>query len=63
MGPSPLISRVAPSCSVSVYAILEKMYGTPEEGERRYTPPVCLSAESTVIRGSPDREHIKYELC
>src|SRR5260370_12794795 len=40
------------------YAMLVKMYGTPAEGERRYTPPVCLSAESTVIRGNPDREHI-----
>ena len=40
------------------YAMLVKMYGTPAEGERRYTPPVCLSAESTVIIGNPDREHI-----
>src|ERR1035437_1908312 len=40
------------------YAMLVKMYGTPADGERRYTPPVCLSAESTVIRGNPDREHI-----
>jgi hypothetical protein len=38
--------------------MLVKMYGTPAEGERRYTPPVCLSAQSTVIRGNPDREHI-----
>jgi len=40
------------------YAMLVKMYGTPPEGERRYTPPVCLSAESRVIRGNPDRDHI-----
>jgi IS1 family transposase len=40
------------------YAIMVKMYGTPAEGERRYTPPVCLSAESSVITGNPDREHI-----
>jgi hypothetical protein len=37
--------------------MLVKMYSTPAEGERRYTPPVCLSGESTVIRGNPDREH------
>ncbi len=40
------------------YAMLVKMYGTPPEGERRYTPPVCLSAESRIVRGNPDRDHI-----
>ena len=32
--------------------------GTPAEGERRYAPPVWLSAESALIRGNPDCEHI-----
>jgi hypothetical protein len=40
------------------YAQLVKMYGTPPEGERRYTPAVCLSAERKVIRGNPDRDYI-----
>jgi IS1 family transposase len=40
------------------YATLVKLYGTPADGERRYTPAVCLSAESTVVRGVPEREHI-----
>jgi len=40
------------------YAMLVKMYGTPAESERRYTPPVCLSAERRIIRGNPDPEHI-----
>ena len=34
------------------------MYGTPAESERRYTPPVCLSAERRIIRGNPDPDHI-----
>jgi len=40
------------------YAMLVKMYGTDPEGERHYSPSVCLSAESRIIRGNPDREHI-----
>lgn len=40
------------------YAMLVKMYGTDPMGEKRYSPSICLSAESRVIRGNPDREHI-----
>jgi hypothetical protein len=38
------------------YAMLVKVYRTPADGERRHTPRVCLSAESAVICGTPDRE-------
>ena len=40
------------------YAMLVKMYGTPPEGQRRYSPAVCLNAERTVVRGQPDPDHI-----
>ncbi len=40
------------------YAMLVKMYGTDPMGQRRYSPSICLRAESKVIRGNPDREHI-----
>jgi len=40
------------------YAMLVKMYGTPPEGQRRYSPAVCLSSERTVVRGQPHPEHI-----
>ncbi|MGB8682930.1 MAG: IS1 family transposase [Candidatus Binatus sp.] len=40
------------------YAMLVKMYGTDPMGERNYSPSICLSAESRIIRGNPDREHI-----
>ena len=45
------------------YAMLVKTYRTPPEGERRYTPPVCIGAERKVIRGNPDPEAFQYELC
>ena len=40
------------------YAQLVKMYGTDPAGERRYSPMICWSAESKIIRGNPDRDHI-----
>lgn len=40
------------------YAQLVKMYGTDPMGQRRYSPSICLSAESHIVRGNPDREHI-----
>jgi IS1 family transposase len=40
------------------YAMLVKLYGSDSEGEKRYSPPVCLAAEKTRIMGRPDRTHI-----
>jgi IS1 family transposase len=40
------------------YAMLVKLYGIDPEGERRYSPPVCLGSVPTVIAGRPDPPHI-----
>lgn len=40
------------------YAQLVKIYGTPAEAEKRYSPAVCLGTDRTVIRGRPDPDHI-----
>ena len=40
------------------YATLIKLYGAPTEGERRYSPAVCIGAEAAVITGRPDRKHV-----
>jgi IS1 family transposase len=40
------------------YAMLVKQYGTAPEAEKRYSPPVCLGAERTVIHGNPDPAHV-----
>ena len=40
------------------YAQLVKVYGTDPMGERHYSPSICLTAESHIIRGNPDRDHI-----
>jgi IS1 family transposase len=37
------------------YAMLIKVYGHPTtEGQRRYSPPECISTEKNVIQGDPD---------
>ncbi len=40
------------------YAQLVKLYGTEPEGERKYSPPKCISAEKIPITGNPNGKHI-----
>ncbi len=40
------------------YAMLQKIYGPIQDGERRYSPPVCLGCEVKAIYGTPDPKHI-----
>ena len=40
------------------YAMLIKLYGTEPEGERKYSPPKCISAEKVPVTGNPNRKHI-----
>jgi IS1 family transposase len=40
------------------YAMLVKVYGIADEGEKRYSPAVCTSCETHVIKGDPDPKHI-----
>lgn len=40
------------------YAQLVKIYGTSPEAQRRYSPPICVGAQKSEIRGTPDPEHI-----
>jgi IS1 family transposase len=40
------------------YAQLVKIYRTAPGAQRRYSPPICLGAQKSEIRGTPDPEHI-----
>jgi IS1 family transposase len=40
------------------YAQLVKIYGTPTEGQKRYSPPECIGAVKTRIEGNPDPKHV-----
>lgn len=40
------------------YAMLVKVYGTPSDGEKRYSPAVCIGCEKYTMIGNPDPEHV-----
>jgi IS1 family transposase len=40
------------------YAVIQKIYGTPQDAEKRYSPAVCLGADVRVIAGDPDPSRI-----
>jgi transposase InsO family protein len=40
------------------YAQLVKLYGPSPEGERRYSPPVCVGARKKLLKGDPDPKHV-----
>lgn len=38
--------------------MLVKVYGSDPEGEKRYSPSVCIGCESHAVTGNPDPKHI-----
>lgn len=40
------------------YAMLQKIYGSEPQGEKRYSPAKCLGAKKREITGNPDPKHI-----
>jgi IS1 family transposase len=40
------------------YAQLVKIYGQAPEGQRRYSPPVCIGAIKGRVEGNPDPRHV-----
>lgn len=40
------------------YAQVEKQYGQSPEGQRRYSPPVCLGAKKRRVMGNPDPDMV-----
>jgi IS1 family transposase len=42
----------------AAYAMLVKVYGTPQEAEKRYSPAECIGCLKQPIQGGPDPAHI-----
>jgi hypothetical protein len=40
------------------YAVLQKLYGTPPEAEKRYSPAQCIGAKRELVTGTPDPKHV-----
>jgi len=58
-GHKPYLSAVEDAFGGGIdYATLTKIYGTDPQGEKRYSPPVCLGCESKTVTGSPDPKHV-----
>lgn len=58
-GHRPYLEAIEGAFGATVdYAMLEKIYASPVEGQKRYSPPVCVGAKRREITGSPDPDHI-----
>lgn len=58
-GHRPYLEAVEGAFGADVdYAILQKIYGTPVEGQKRYSPPECIGMTTKVVEGTPDPKHI-----
>lgn len=58
-GHKPYLSAVEGAFGADVdYAVLQKIYGVDPQGEKRYSPPVCLGTTCQTVQGTPDPKHI-----
>ena len=58
-GHRPYLEAIEQSFGADIdYAQLQKIYGKPDEGEKRYSPPECIGCETKVIEGNPEPRHI-----
>jgi IS1 family transposase len=58
-GHRPYLEAVEGAFGADVdYATLQKIYGAPAEGQKRYSPPECIGTQTNVIEGEPDPKHI-----
>jgi len=40
------------------YAVLQKLYGSDPDGEKRYSPAKCIGVDCKIVQGDPDQKHI-----
>lgn len=58
-GHQPYLRAVEDAFGANIdYAVLEKIYGQTEEGQRRYSPPECIGTKVRCVVGDPDPAHI-----
>lgn len=55
----PYLHAVSSSFKREVdYSMLVKLYGQAPDGQRRYSPPICVGADKRPMIGNPDPAHI-----
>jgi IS1 family transposase len=58
-GHAPYLTAVEDAFGADIdYAMLQKIYGSDPEGEKRYSPAKCIGAECRIVQGEPDPKHI-----
>src|SRR5439155_15104283 len=58
-GHKPYLIAVEEAFGADVdYAVLQKIYGKPEEDEKRYSPAQCIGIKIDMVQGDPDPGHI-----
>lgn len=58
-GHRPYLQAVEDTFGADIdYAQLIKLYGQPDDSERRYSPAVCIGTEIRPITGHPDPKHV-----
>jgi IS1 family transposase len=58
-GHTPYLAAVEDAFGGDIdYAMLQKLYGSDPQGEKRYSPAICLGATVRTITGDPDPKHI-----
>jgi IS1 family transposase len=58
-GHKPYLSAVEDAFGGDIdYAVLQKIYGTEANPEKRYSPAVCLGCKVETVTGEPDPKHI-----
>jgi len=58
-GHKPYLEAVEGAFGANVdYAQLVKLYGQAPEGQRRYSPAVCVGARKNKVEGKPDPKHV-----
>ncbi len=58
-GHRPYLDAVEAAFGIDIdYAVLQKIYGTDANPEKRYSPAVCLGCKVENVTGDPDPKHI-----
>jgi hypothetical protein len=58
-GHRPYLEAVEDSFGADIgYAVLQKLYGSPPDAERRYSPAECIGVKVGAAQENPDPFHI-----
>jgi IS1 family transposase len=58
-GHKPYLAAVEDAFGTDIdYAMLQKIYGSDQQAEKRYSPAQCLGCKAETVIGSPDPKHV-----